>query len=91
MIEDILKQFKSNLTDKNIDLSSIYFEITDIDKTFNLNSCVQINSSIEDKKFLKFKISTENLLLIVEGKKHPEDLLFNEKVKISGDISILAS
>ena len=90
MIEDILKQFKSNLTDKNIDLSSIYFEITDIDKTFNLNSCVQINSSIEDKKFLKFKISTENLLLIVEGKKHPEDLLFNEKVKISGDISILA-
>ena len=44
----------------------------------------------KDEKFLKFKISTENLLLIVEGKKHPEDLLFNEKVKISGDISILA-
>ena len=91
MIEDILKQFKSNLTDTNIDLSSIYFEITDIDKIFNLESCVQINSSIEDERFLKFKISTENLLLIVEGKKHPEDLLFNEKVKISGDISILAS
>ena len=91
MIEDILKQFKSNLTDKNIDLSSIYFEITDIDKTFNLDSCVQINSSIEDERFLKFKISTENLLLIVEGQKHPEDLLFNEKIKISGDISILAS
>ena len=90
MIEDILKQFKSNLTDKNIDLSSIYFEITDIDKTFNLDSCVQINSSIEDERFLKFKISTENLLLIVEGKKHPEDLLFNEKVKISGDVSILS-
>ena len=90
MIEDILKKFKSNLADKNIDLSSIYFEITDIDKIFNLESCVQINSSIEDERFLKFKISTENLLLIVEGKKHPEDLLFNEKVKISGDISILA-
>ena len=90
MIEDILKQFKNNLTDKNIDLSSIYFEITDIDKTFNLDNCVQIKSSIKDQRFLKFKISTENLLLIVEGKKHPEDLLFNEKVKISGDISILA-
>ena len=90
MIEDILKQFKSNLTDKNIDLSSIYFEITDIDKTFNLDSCVQIDSSIKSERFLKFKISTEDLLLIVEGKKHPEDLLFNEKVKISGDISILA-
>ena len=91
MIEDILKQFKSNLIDRNIELSSIYFEITDIDKTFNLESCEQINSLIETERFLKFKISTENLLLIVEGKKHPEDLLFNEKVKISGDISILAS
>ena len=90
MIEDILKQFKSNLIDKNIDLSSIYFEITDIDKTFNLESCDQINSSLENKRFLKFKISTENLMLIVEGIKHPEDLLFNEKVKISGDISILS-
>ena len=90
MIEDILKQFKSNLINKNIDLSSIYFEITDIDKTFNLDNCVQIKSSIKDQRFLKFKISTETLLLIVEGKKHPEDLLFNEKVKISGDISILA-
>tara|TARA_B100001113_G_scaffold63924_1_gene48962 strand:+ start:257 stop:532 length:276 start_codon:yes stop_codon:yes gene_type:complete len=90
LIEDILKQFKSNLVDQNIDLSSIYFEITDIDKTFNLESCDQIISSIESERFLKFKISTENLLLIVEGKKHPEDLLFNEKVKISGDISILA-
>ena len=90
MIEDILKQFKSRLADKNIDLSSIYFEITDIDKIFNLDSCDQIDSSIEDERFLKFKISTENLLSIVEGRKHPEDLLFNEKVKISGDISILA-
>ena len=90
MIEDILKQFKNNLIDKNIELSSIYFEITDIDKTYNLDTCNTINSSIESENFLKFKISTENLLLIVEGKKHPEDLLFNEKVKISGDISILA-
>ncbi len=90
MIEDILKQFKSNLIDKNIDLASIYFEITDIDKTYNLDTCNTINSSIESENFLKFKISTENLLLIVDGKKHPEDLLFNEKVKISGDISILA-
>ena len=90
MIEDILKQFKSNLTDKNIDLSSIYFEITDINKIYNLDSCSSIDSSIKSERFLKFKISTKDLLLIVEGKKHPEDLLFNEKVKISGDISILS-
>ena len=91
MIEDILNQFKNDLVDSNIDLKSIYFEITDIDKIYNLDSCEPINKPVEDNRFLKFKISTENLLLIVEGKKHPEDLLFNEKVKISGDISILSS
>ena len=91
MIEDILNQFKNNLVDSNIDLKSIYFEITDIDKIYNLDSCELINKPVESNRFLKFKISTENLLLIVEGKKHPEDLLFNEKVKISGDISILSS
>ncbi len=91
MIEDILHQFKNNLVDSNIDLKLIYFEITDIDKIYNLDSCETINKLAEGNRFLKFKISTENLLLIVEGKKHPEDLLFNEKVKISGDISILSS
>jgi predicted lipid carrier protein YhbT len=49
-----------------------------------------INYQISEERYLKFKISTDSLLEIVEGKKHPEDLLFNEKVKISGDISILA-
>ena len=91
MIEDILNQFKNNLVDSNIDLKLIYFEITDIDKIYNLDSCEPTNKPVEGNRFLKFKISTENLLLIVEGKKHPEDLLFNEKVKISGDISILSS
>ena len=90
MIEDILKQFKSNIENIDIDITSIYFEITDINKIYNLDSCSSIDSSIKSERFLKFKISTEDLLLIVEGKKHPEDLLFNERVKISGDISILS-
>ena len=90
MIEDTLKNFKEKIANYEYKTEFIYFEITDIDKTFNLDSCVQIDSSIKDERFLKFKISTDNLLLIVEGKKHPEDLLFNEKVKISGDISILS-
>ena len=90
MIEDILNQFKNNLVDSNIDLKSIYFEITDIDKIYNLESCDVINFENVDEKYLKFKISTDSLLEIVQGKIHPEDLLFNEKVKISGDISILS-
>ncbi len=90
MIQDILKNFKNKLSNRNIDLSLIYFEITDDNKIYNLETCDFISSEIDEEKFLKFKISTDSLLKIVEGKKHPEDLLFDEKVKISGDISILA-
>jgi predicted lipid carrier protein YhbT len=90
LIQDILKNFKNKLSNRDIDLSLIYFEITDDNKIYNLETCDFISSEIDEEKFLKFKISTNSLLEIVEGKKHPEDLLFDEKVKISGDISILA-
>ena len=90
MIQDILKNFKNKLSNRDIDLSLIYFEITDDNKIYNLETCNFISSEIDEEKFLKFKISTDSLLEIVEGKKHPEDLLFDEKVKISGDISIPA-
>ena len=90
MIKDILKNFKNKLSNRDINLSLIYFEITDDNKIYNLETCDFISSEIDEEKFLKFKISTNSLLEIVEGKKHPEDLLFDEKVKISGDISILA-
>ena len=68
----------------------IYFEISDDNNIYNLGTCEPKNYQISEERYLKFKISTDSLLEIVEGKKHPEDLLFNEKVKISGDISILA-
>ena len=90
MIQDILKNFKNKLSNRDINLSLIYFEITDDNKIYNLETCDFISSEIDEEKFLKFRISTDSLLEIVEGKKHHEDLLFNEKVKISGDISILA-
>ena len=53
-----------------------------------------INHKVVDQKFDEDSVNeTDPVMcskLIVEGKKHPEDLLFDEKVKISGDISILA-
>ena len=90
MIQDILKNFKNKLSNRDINLSLIYFETTDDNKIYNLETCDFISSEIDEEKFLKFRISTDSLLEIVEGKKHPEDLLFDEKVKITGDISILA-
>jgi|TARA_B100001093_G_C26433597_1_gene845092 hypothetical protein len=89
LIQNILKNFKIKLSNNDIDLSKIYFEITDDNKIYNLESGDVINFESVNKEFLKFKISIKSLLEIVEGKKHPEDLLFDEKVKISGNISIL--
>jgi len=89
LIQNILKNLKIKLSNNDIDLSKIYFEITDDNKIYNLESGDVINFESVNKEFLKFKISIKSLLEIVEGKKHPEDLLFDEKVKISGNISIL--
>ncbi len=88
MIEEILLNFKSNLDNKNLD--SIFFEITDINKIYNLGTCKEFNNIDDLTKILKFKLSSETLKILVKGDIHPEDLLFNEQIKITGDISILS-
>ena len=40
--------------------------------------------------FLKFKMSSVDLYKIVNAEIHPEDLMFDKKIKISGDISIIS-
>ena len=39
---------------------------------------------------LKFKMSSVDLYKIVNAEVHPEDLMFDKKIKISGDISIIS-
>ena len=45
---------------------------------------------ISGNSFLKFKMSTDDLYKIVSGEIHPEDLMFDKKIKISGDTSIIS-
>ncbi len=90
MIENLLKNFKEKITDTNFKTNDVYFYFTDLDETYSLNETEKIKEVTNNDKYLIFKISSLDLLEIVNGKIHPEDLLFNKKIKISGDISLLS-
>ena len=89
MIENLLKNFKEKITKTNFKTDDVYFYFTDLDETYSLNEIEKIKEITNNDKYLIFKISSLDLLEIVNGKIHPEDLLFNKKIKISGDISLL--
>ena len=89
MIEDTLKDFKEKILIYKYKTELIYFEFTDLKKIYSLKSCSEIEN-IQGSNFLKFKMSTYDLYKIVNGEIHPEDLMFDKKIKISGDTSIIS-
>ena len=89
MIEDTLKNFKEKISTYKYNTELIYFEFTDLEKIYSLNNCSEIEN-INDSNFLKFKMSSDDLFNIVNAEIHPEDLMFDKKIKISGDISIIS-
>ena len=89
MIEDTLKDFKEKILIYKYKTELIYFEFTDLKKIYSLKSCSEIEN-ISGNSFLKFKMSTDDLYKIVSGEIHPEDLMFDKKIKISGDTSIIS-
>lgn len=89
MIEDTLKNFKEKISTYEYNTELIYFEFTDLEKIYSLKSCSEIKN-VRGNSFLKFKLSTDVLYRIVNGEIHPEDLMFDKKIKISGDTSIIS-
>tara|TARA_B100000941_G_C27970859_1_gene286196 strand:- start:130 stop:399 length:270 start_codon:yes stop_codon:yes gene_type:complete len=89
LIEDTLKNFKEKISTYEYNTELIYFEFTDLEKIYSLKSCSEIKN-VQGNSFLKFKLSTDVLYRIVNGEIHPEDLMFDKKIKISGDISIIS-
>lgn len=89
MIENLLKNFKEKITETNFKTNDVYFYFTDLNETYSLIETEKIKEIKNNDRYLIFKISSLDLLEIVNGKIHPEDLLFNKKIKISGDISLL--
>lgn len=87
-IKEIINNLK--LANKN-NLDKIYLQIEDDDKTeiINLESGEKTKHSEISKSNLLIKMNMNTLLELKENKKNPEDLLFEEKIKISGDIKLL--
>ncbi len=87
-IKEIIKNLK--LANKN-NLDKIYLQIEANDKTeiINLESGEKTKNLEISKSNLLIKMNMNTLLELKENKKNPEDLLFEEKIKISGDIKLL--
>ena len=76
---------------KKENLNKIYLEITDGENTntVNLESGEIIINDNLSKSNLIIKMNIETFNDLKNNKKNPEDLLFEEKIKISGDIKLL--
>ncbi len=87
-IKEIIKNLK--LANKN-NLDKIYLQIEADHKTeiINLESGEKTKNLEISKSNLLIKMNMNTLLELKENKKNPEDLLFEEKIKISGDIKLL--
>ena len=87
-IKEIINNLK--LANKN-NLDKIYLQIEDAEKTeiINLESGEKTRHSEISKSNLLIKMNMNTLLELKENKKNPEDLLFEEKIKIYGDIKLL--
>ena len=92
---DIKKEIKVVISNLKIlkkeNLNKIYLEITDGENitTINLESAEKVNSDDLSKSNLIIKMNIETFNDLKNNKKNPEDLLFEEKIKISGDINLL--
>jgi len=92
---DIKKEIKVVISNLKIlkkeNLNKIYLEITDGENitTVNLESAEKVNSDDLSKSNLIIKMNIETFNDLKNNKTNPEDLLFEEKIKILGDINLL--
>ena len=87
-IEEVIDHLK--LSNKK-NLSSIFLQIKDKENNeiINLDTGLIEKNNINKKSNLIIKMSRETFNSIKNNKKNPEDLLFDEKIKISGNINLL--
>ncbi len=95
MNKDILKEINEVInslkTLKKENLNKIFLEIKYEDKVeiINLESGEITENNNISKSNLLIKMSVDTFNDLKNNKKNPEDLLFEERIKISGDIKLL--
>ncbi|MEC7926072.1 MAG: SCP2 sterol-binding domain-containing protein [Actinomycetota bacterium] len=95
MNTDINKELKTIVSNlkilNNKNLNKIYLEINFGDRIeiTNLESGEKIEKNNILRNHLIIKMNFKTFIDLKDNKKNPEDLLFEEKIKISGDIKLL--
>ena len=91
LIIDIEKVIDNLKLSNKKNLSSIFLQIKDNENNeiINLDTGLIEKNNINKKSNLIIKMTLETFNSIKNNKKNPEDLLFEEKIKISGDINLL--
>ena len=87
-IDEVLKNLK--LAKKS--LSNVYLNLIDEnDNNFfiNLDTGEKVQNLKHDNYGLIIKMTVETFNQLKNNEKHPEDLMFEEKIKISGDLKLL--
>ena len=87
-IDEVLKNLK--LTKKS--LSNVYLNLideNDDDFFINLDTGEKVQNLKHDNYGLIIKMTVETFNQLKNNEKHPEDLMFEEKIKISGDLKLL--
>tara|TARA_B100000131_G_scaffold122551_1_gene119668 strand:+ start:6330 stop:6620 length:291 start_codon:yes stop_codon:yes gene_type:complete len=92
---DINKELKTIVSNlkilNNKNLNKIYLEINFGDRIEIIN--LESGEKIEKNKILRnhliIKMNLKTFIDLKDNKKNAEDLLFEEKIKISGDIKLL--
>ena len=88
LIKDIEKVIDNLKLSNKKNLSNIFLQIKD-NEIINLDTGLIEKNNINKKSNLIIKMTLETFNSIKNNKKNPEDLLFEEKIKISGDINLL--
>ena len=91
LIKDIEKVIDNLKLSNKKNLSNIFLQIkvNENNEIINLDTGLIEKNNINKKSNLIIKMTLETFNSIKNNKKNPEDLLFEEKIKISGDINLL--
>lgn len=91
-IIDYLENFTQNLKLNNKEnLNKIYLQITSKDNIRSINlGTLEENTNLENNvDNLIIKIEESTFFMLRDNIKHPEDLMFDEKIKIKGNLDLL--
>lgn len=91
MIKESLLNLNKKIENIGINSSKIYFESSDKEIIYSVQTGEKVDKKVYIKSNLIFKMEETTFNNLVNGEIHPEDLMFNEKIKIFGDINLISN